>query len=1695
MVNQKFDLVNYSTTNTIKLVSRRIKRFVELNDKIPNSNSTLTYFHSKHVAPISIESYLNRILKYTLCGNECFLSVLVYFHRMSQIQNYIPSFPSSCKKNKKPFIINSYNIHRLLIAGVTVSAKFNSDIFFLNSHYAKVGGLPINELNSLEMEFLMLNNYDLHVSVEELQYTGDCLLNNTLPEPVIVNGIKRMELLAQPVFFNKTINKFALTYEDTILIEKKIRDEERKYGRASRFIKKSLYERSKNGESELERDKSNSYRPLKYSKSYDLMKSSKGDQLEETYRYGNGNALPYQPPNSLPYVTNKSNSKRSDYSSHTSHRNSKKSSVHSNPKLNYRHSTNSMNLSQYQDKLDLQSQLINTSHHESMLFMSNNLPYTTDTSKKSSTDKYDMIKMARKGSQDIDENSLKAKFKSFMDPENKLNSKETEQYQKAYNAYKDMYYKEMMHKNKNNSSQVQVDGMNSDNITATASNSNGSSSKKYSSLKKSLKERSRRKSKTKEKINDNSSFNSSSSSSFLDDEVDQSFYHPKEESNYNISPTQHLHPSQPNNHRVSHLDLNQARKNYSRQQSNLSVIPAENRNSIRNSYTDDSLEFSSPKPNNSYKNARRINGNKNPKNGEYQLKTYYNGDYQPENSVLTNEDESFNYNASYDKNEIIDQRRPVKDRKNAKEKVHKRLSRNLNRILNNFNVDYIKSDSDKEKEKDLEKAKENEKDKENVMNTARVRKGVKLMERKIKGLSLSHLLKQNKENDNSPNLKERHSFSVLSLSHAERQKLNFLTNPEFGFNNTVDMGSNVEELKRKHSTSKSKPHVHKSKDKQKEKDKNKEKIHKKSTSSLKKLRDEMSLENSRKYYETLTNILKRNKENSKKDYSTYLNDIDIKVTSNSNDTINQITEIYHSYTENSNQNSSPNQKSKSISKSKSQSKSNSTVTSKSNEKENGSPLSPNNKMNISGTTFGYNKENEHSVLATERNKMGEAPKPNRQSDIETTTSNNLGEFDDVHEHTSSFYHDLNEEKKNFNQNIYDFNKYYHNRYDTDESNGLEGSENEMDNSANIMNNFDLNVIDEKNKEEHNDGAYDFIKKNHSYTSTDIYSYYANLHNSKNEDKSKFNNNMEENDIELKELNHKEQNKGKEEDEDDSYNFITKEDDQNISILKNYYKTNYDQNEMESSMIMPSKSELIQQQKRNSKNVNKDVGRTTQKYENEIPNVKNYSEQNEIINVDYTKLSDEEGEGTNLSSFATSVPSIYISSSIRDDKSVTSSPAEDYELEEEKIILSSKEDDPKMTLREVIPKKEGKTFSDYYNTRRLNDSYSTDEEEKVKKTKLKEKEKTYHSHTEEITEVPTDVKNYTHFDQPSEEKYYLTTEDENENIKTEHEKEINESNYFPNIKFMKNQPNFTSKTTFSTASSSSSSYNPSHANQDVRESYISSNFDNKSKTFIDEKKSPTDSEKKIRNMSNLNNIIKNDKNVNLRYFRSSSDPALCYKNNDHCHSIDRDNIAKNMLTSDSLPASPLTSNNNLDHDYDHDHDRSHQYVHDSYANFAKKGGSNTINYSAVDFNNPLSYVSYPNYPIQYRHGDVGHNNHRESFQNLLKQFQKNCKNDNTAISDLHKKYGPRHSHSTINSDTSKNGNNGNITFNEILERFKKNCDVADKNQINGKQPNVSSHASSTTLATINTIPYTSSTTTDTTTIPNNETTTTTTASSN
>lgn len=44
----------------------------------------------------------------------------------------------SLEAKGRAFVVDSYNVHRLVIAGVTVSSKFFSDVFYTNSRYAKV---------------------------------------------------------------------------------------------------------------------------------------------------------------------------------------------------------------------------------------------------------------------------------------------------------------------------------------------------------------------------------------------------------------------------------------------------------------------------------------------------------------------------------------------------------------------------------------------------------------------------------------------------------------------------------------------------------------------------------------------------------------------------------------------------------------------------------------------------------------------------------------------------------------------------------------------------------------------------------------------------------------------------------------------------------------------------------------------------------------------------------------------------------------------------------------------------------------------------------------------------------------------------------------------------------------------------------------------------------------------------------------------------------------------------------------------------------------------------------------------------------------------------------------------------------------------------------------------------------------------
>jgi len=234
----QYEISEMPVTDIIEMVAGLLTKITTTNDKqhqhlhrqipppegTPNMSAQTTSvlaFHGKNVPSISILSYLSRIHKYCPTTYEVFLSLLVYFDRMTERVNAGPlqslkqhsqqsadaDLPSkegsrhssvsstalahdspefvqrgqpaasnttpppsgslgrqsqSAQGSQHPdsppsppnvpdqaaaeepynfshfFVVDSYNIHRLVIAGVTCASKFFSDIFYTNSRYAKV---------------------------------------------------------------------------------------------------------------------------------------------------------------------------------------------------------------------------------------------------------------------------------------------------------------------------------------------------------------------------------------------------------------------------------------------------------------------------------------------------------------------------------------------------------------------------------------------------------------------------------------------------------------------------------------------------------------------------------------------------------------------------------------------------------------------------------------------------------------------------------------------------------------------------------------------------------------------------------------------------------------------------------------------------------------------------------------------------------------------------------------------------------------------------------------------------------------------------------------------------------------------------------------------------------------------------------------------------------------------------------------------------------------------------------------------------------------------------------------------------------------------------------------------------------------------------------------------------------------------
>lgn len=112
-------------------------------------------FFNPLMPSITLENYLQRIVKHTHVSDECLILSLIY------VDQFVRRNPD--------FQICNHTIHRLMLTSIIIAIKFHSDFYRYNSYYAAVGGISKEEMNFLELEFLYMMNFSLRVSGEEYE--------------------------------------------------------------------------------------------------------------------------------------------------------------------------------------------------------------------------------------------------------------------------------------------------------------------------------------------------------------------------------------------------------------------------------------------------------------------------------------------------------------------------------------------------------------------------------------------------------------------------------------------------------------------------------------------------------------------------------------------------------------------------------------------------------------------------------------------------------------------------------------------------------------------------------------------------------------------------------------------------------------------------------------------------------------------------------------------------------------------------------------------------------------------------------------------------------------------------------------------------------------------------------------------------------------------------------------------------------------------------------------------------------------------------------------------------------------------------------------------------------------------------------------------------------------------------------------
>ncbi|KAG8082867.1 hypothetical protein GUJ93_ZPchr0014g47536 [Zizania palustris] len=138
----------------VGVLSALLERVTERNDAAADAAAPTpaSAFRATTKPDISVRAYMARIARFAGCSPSCYVVAYIYLDRL-------------LRRRRAP-TVDSYSVHRLLITAVLAAVKFMDDICYSNAYFAKVGGVSLQEMNYLEVDFLFAVGFDLNVSPE-----------------------------------------------------------------------------------------------------------------------------------------------------------------------------------------------------------------------------------------------------------------------------------------------------------------------------------------------------------------------------------------------------------------------------------------------------------------------------------------------------------------------------------------------------------------------------------------------------------------------------------------------------------------------------------------------------------------------------------------------------------------------------------------------------------------------------------------------------------------------------------------------------------------------------------------------------------------------------------------------------------------------------------------------------------------------------------------------------------------------------------------------------------------------------------------------------------------------------------------------------------------------------------------------------------------------------------------------------------------------------------------------------------------------------------------------------------------------------------------------------------------------------------------------------------------------------------------